>query len=298
MKFPIKYLLLCFIIVFQNKNWAQFIVAGQHISSDYYHDFNPDTIINCTSNLAPQCLITQESLDINGDQINDFIIEAKNSGGQLGFSQNYIKLIPINSNQILIGQTDICVGVEQCLGTSWNFDMVKNCLVNDTINGSSNWSNSFLYVYSQFISMHCSPGCIYSVVPQNDSLIVGVRIIEQTDTLYGWIKLKDVLAWTYSAKVTIEDYACNAKAVGVSEFYNDNSFQIAPNPCTEKISITSLISNNTSKLLLYDLTGKKLMEEELIGKETQIDISSLSSGVYFIKMINDNNVLVRKIIKQ
>lgn len=296
MKFLIKYLLLCFIILFQGNIHAQYIVAGQHSSSDYYYDFAPDTTVECTSNVAPYCGIIQKPLDINGDQITDFIIEGKNTWGSLGSSQNYIKLIPINNNQILIGQTDTCVGVEQCLGTSWNFHMVKNCLVNDTINPSSTWSNSFLYVYSQYISMHCSPGCIYSVVPQNDSIIVGVRIIEQTDTLYGWIKLKDVLAWTYSARFTIADYACNNKLVGLNEIAEENYIQVRPNPFMDYITI---LSNEKKRLvLIYDINGKILFEQKLIHKETNLDLSFLSSGVYFMKIVKDNNVLVRKIIKQ
>jgi hypothetical protein len=45
-------------------------------------------------------------------------------------------------------------------------------------------------------------------------------------------------------------------------------------------------------------SGQEVLKQTIKNTKTQIDISSLSSGIYFVKLINDKQVEVRKIIKE
>ena len=74
---------------------------------------------------------------------------------------------------------------------------------------------------------------------------------------------------------------------------------IYPNPSNTKITIevdnTQLVNY---KLRIYNLSGQELIRQNLTDTKTQIDISNLPSEIYFIKLITDKTIEVRKIIKE
>ena len=71
-----------------------------------------------------------------------------------------------------------------------------------------------------------------------------------------------------------------------------------PNPATNKITLSEKFSKN--QIILFDLLGKnypvKLMNN--FNSSTSLDISSLSRGLYFVKIINDNSIKSIKFIKK
>lgn len=67
-----------------------------------------------------------------------------------------------------------------------------------------------------------------------------------------------------------------------------------PNPATNgKIFIASK-SNGAKELAIYDVLGKKVFQTVSSAKE--INISSLSPGVYIIKIKENDNTATRKLI--
>jgi hypothetical protein len=65
---------------------------------------------------------------------------------------------------------------------------------------------------------------------------------------------------------------------------------VYPNPTKGLLNIGNADLN---KIEVYDISGKKLAEFEPV---TQIDLSSLSKGIYLIKLLSDEGVLIDKII--
>jgi hypothetical protein len=45
-------------------------------------------------------------------------------------------------------------------------------------------------------------------------------------------------------------------------------------------------------------SGQEVLTQTIRDTKTEIDISNFASGVYFVKLINDNQVELRKIIKE
>ena len=85
-------------------------------------------------------------------------------------------------------------------------------------------------------------------------------------------------------------------AVGI----NQNSISgltVYPNPAIDKIIVenSNTISGNLS---IENLTGQKLLTQQVIEAKTQIDISNLPNGVYFVKHTSNKNATVAKFIKQ
>ena len=79
---------------------------------------------------------------------------------------------------------------------------------------------------------------------------------------------------------------------------NDNliqDFSIYPNPVNNKVNIV-LNNNNISKVQLYNILGKKVLETKSL-KNNSLNVSSLNSGVYFLKIYNtENKSATKKII--
>ena len=74
--------------------------------------------------------------------------------------------------------------------------------------------------------------------------------------------------------------------------------KVYPNPATNEITLSEEFGKD--QLILFDLLGKnypiKLMNN--FNSSTNIDISSLSSGLYFIKIINEKSIKSIKFFKE
>lgn len=69
---------------------------------------------------------------------------------------------------------------------------------------------------------------------------------------------------------------------------------VYPNPATgDRIYITTK-SNDDKEITIFDVLGKKVLQTILSSKE--LNISSLTSGVYIIQIKEDDLVATRKLI--
>ncbi|MDY6327306.1 MAG: T9SS type A sorting domain-containing protein, partial [Bacteroidales bacterium] len=78
-----------------------------------------------------------------------------------------------------------------------------------------------------------------------------------------------------------------------------NSVSLYPNPATNHVDV--LVSDNSvnvSRLEVYDVYGKLLNEVEVVDNPTRIDVSSLASGVYFVKVITGEGVTTKTFVKK
>lgn len=85
----------------------------------------------------------------------------------------------------------------------------------------------------------------------------------------------------------------------VGELTSNDAFSIYPNPALSHIIIEhNSYINKEYKLLLADLTGQEILKTNIAKQKTVIDIDNIPSGIYFVKIWNDKDVMVRKVIKQ
>ncbi len=88
--------------------------------------------------------------------------------------------------------------------------------------------------------------------------------------------------------------------MGVSELANDD-FSLYPNPCEDVLHLRYSISDiRYPKFELLDASGRVMKSvEQAKGVDHQtIDVSDLPAGMYFIRMQSEDNVSMRKIVKQ
>ena len=87
----------------------------------------------------------------------------------------------------------------------------------------------------------------------------------------------------------------------LSRFADNNSIHIFPNPSFDKITIEwKSKSNQPSSIQLLDLTGREVMSEMVNtikeSSQTSIDISSLQTGVYILRVNNQTQSAVYKVV--
>lgn len=65
------------------------------------------------------------------------------------------------------------------------------------------------------------------------------------------------------------------------------TFSIAPNPCTNQITVTTFEALSNSRIEIYDQTGRSVTSRRILSTATEIDISSLPTGLYFVSLVDD-----------
>ena len=81
---------------------------------------------------------------------------------------------------------------------------------------------------------------------------------------------------------------------------SDNGMNVYPNPTSGMLNISLPVTNSSSELTIYDMTGKKVYGTQISALSTQLslDMSVYQQGVYFIRLSNDQLVKTIKVILQ
>ena len=85
--------------------------------------------------------------------------------------------------------------------------------------------------------------------------------------------------------------------LSVAEVQEDNKVNIYPNPVQDKI-IIELSAVSRYIISLCNMLGQQVMKTEFTATKTELDVSELPKGVYFVQVSNDQFKEVKKIIIQ
>ena len=87
-------------------------------------------------------------------------------------------------------------------------------------------------------------------------------------------------------------------AVGIRENFTNRNISISPNPTNGVLNISfNFISQNT-KIEIYSSIGALVLSEGMNNKNNTINLSDLSSGIYFMKVLEGNKeTAVKKVVK-
>jgi hypothetical protein len=284
------FLLIISFIGISSEIKSQSILAGQHGPHDYYYKFNPDSVVFCN---WPPCNIISFPIDINNDGIVDFTCITNNNQGGMGGWFRYAR-IRSNNSQIAAGYSDTCIIAADSTcpySTTMITPIVKSFPLNNSIDKYNTWNSDSLYMkYSDYTygCPSCNGGALF------DSLhLIGVRIFVNSDTLYGWIRLKNFYMGSWTSYFTIIDYACNLNsAAGIIENSDVSLFQFRGNPFKTSSQIALNQTYHSIVLAVYDIQGKlveQLQYEDC--SQIQFNRNRLSNGLYFVKITLDDKCL-------
>jgi len=94
---------------------------------------------------------------------------------------------------------------------------------------------------------------------------------------------------TISQTVTIT--TLNANLIGM------NQLNIYPNPAHDYIMI-EISNNQNTKIEMFDITGKCVLTETIINKNSKINMAYLANGFYWLKIKNNDHINTIPIIKR
>lgn len=136
--------------------------------------------------------------------------------------------------------------------------------------------------------------------------IVGVKFAIGGDYHYGWMR---VSVTSDPAQLVIYDYAyesiadqpimAGATAGGLSigetgAALSENEVQVFA--ANEQVTINQIQSLTNASVSIYDISGKCLMQQALIDKSMQIDVSALTFGNYFVIVHCLEGVLTKQLV--
>jgi Secretion system C-terminal sorting domain/Bacterial Ig domain len=78
----------------------------------------------------------------------------------------------------------------------------------------------------------------------------------------------------------------------------ENSLLVYPNPFNDELTVNYELENNTAKLVIYNLVGEEIMNQNILENTTKIDLTNQPNGIYFVTIVDGNNRISQKIIKQ
>ena len=120
------------------------------------------------------------------------------------------------------------------------------------------------------------------------------------------------LAYTYNDRSITEpvnyyrlkqvDFDKRFAYTGVIKLVNDASqsaITVFPNPVTDKVRVSLKGNFDGVRLQVLDVTGREVLKPVMVtAADTDLDLSVLSQGAYYIKCIRNNQSDIIKIVKQ
>jgi hypothetical protein len=76
----------------------------------------------------------------------------------------------------------------------------------------------------------------------------------------------------------------------------NNAIQIFPNPVRNELNISIVDNLTIQSLQIIDLSGKSV--QMFINSTRQVDVSTLSQGIYFVKIETDKGTVVKRFVKE
>lgn len=116
-----------------------------------------------------------------------------------------------------------------------------------------------------------------------------------TPTVSGYYYLKFSTSSVTSDGVLIDDLKVSTSQLGVDEIKEEDIFNIYPNPTSGIIIIES--KDTIKSLVLYDMQGRLLKTEKVIGRKYQINLYALPKGVYLLKINSEAETKSIEVIK-
>ena len=86
-------------------------------------------------------------------------------------------------------------------------------------------------------------------------------------------------------------------SLSVSELQNLD-FEMFPNPASENVSIQLSNSQENASITFFNYLGKEVFTQKISDATQKINVSNLSTGVYFVKVISEGKTGIKKFIKQ
>lgn len=82
---------------------------------------------------------------------------------------------------------------------------------------------------------------------------------------------------------------------GTEDYPVYNQLKVYPNPASTFITVDLSDILNIQSLIIFDITGKVILEMNSPAVITEIDVSSYVSGIYFLKVLTSEKQYIQRL---
>lgn len=103
----------------------------------------------------------------------------------------------------------------------------------------------------------------------------------------------------YRIKQTDKDGKFNySSVITLNNNQGSSAVNLYPNPTSEYIFINGLSGSRSYQISVTDVSGKSVLNKNIIGTQNKILLNNLNNGIYFIKITDDRYSKTLKFVKQ
>jgi len=204
------------------------------------------------------------------------------------------QLIPaiVTNNNINLSVYSVLDSLNNTYTTIINKDTLANAFI--TLNGGDN-----LYTTASYITLSDTS------LADTSNVTLGGQQVAADGTLqpYTWQSLPVSFNITQlsvpAASAVIVKFSQQA-ATGVEvQTSTTKGFKLFPNPANNEIFLTASENPETgTQIEIFDVPGKRLYSQAIYSTKTTIDIHTLSTGIYFVKVLRgDTEIYTSRFVK-
>ncbi|MBL0328443.1 MAG: T9SS type A sorting domain-containing protein [Bacteroidetes bacterium] len=87
--------------------------------------------------------------------------------------------------------------------------------------------------------------------------------------------------------------------IGVSEISNEAQISIYPNPTAGSFNIFTSEQIKDGSIEIYNVVGELILSQKIINQQNTIDLTDQATGLYFVKVISDGEIVgMKKVMKE
>jgi hypothetical protein len=85
--------------------------------------------------------------------------------------------------------------------------------------------------------------------------------------------------------------------LAVNQPADDSKIRILPNPVGDFLTIHLDQTPASGSLTIGDLNGRELLSKQLVETRTVVEMGDFPNGMYIVRLIQNDNLEIRKIVK-
>ena len=157
-------------------------------------------------------------------------------------------------------------------------------------------SESNISTYEIFRSTSSDYKTATSIGSENSSVLTySDNTVSASTTYYYWVKATDSDGNSSWFSKFVSASLSTSTPTSIKQNSNTKISSIYPNPTSDKVTI-ELMENITATIEVTNAEGQLVKSISTPNKATTLDVSEMSSGIYYIKIISDQNTEINKLI--
>ena len=122
---------------------------------------------------------------------------------------------------------------------------------------------------------------------------ISISSYESESSINVTLQAVDAIGYLASKSVDIAIKSCT----GIDNYIAVDDLVVYPNPTDGKITLKFAHDTDNCKVYVYNVS-QQLVYSSNVNNGSTIDLQNVPAGIYFIKVVENSNIVIKKIIKQ